>query len=184
MQKTITTILALVSLGAGFFLYQYMQKPKPVTTTAKPAVKKSVSVLNQQRIDFSLPDMQGQQRKFSEWDGKVVLLNFWATWCPPCRKEIPAFIELQRDYGGKGFQVIGVAIDEMDAITDFTDGLGLNYPILIGNTAALKISNQYGNRFGQLPYSLIIDKQGIIRYIGKGELSYEAIEKEIQPLLK
>ena len=184
MHKSIPAIAAILSLGAGFALYQYTQKPQPASATVKPVAKKTLSVLNKKRIDFSLPDLTDQQRKFSEWDGKVILLNFWATWCPPCRREIPAFIQLQDDYANKGFQVIGVAIDEKDAVIDYTDGLGVNYPVLLGNAAALDIGARYGNRFGQLPYSLIIDKKGIIRYIGKGELHYEGIEKEIQPLLK
>ncbi|NOY67693.1 MAG: TlpA family protein disulfide reductase [Gammaproteobacteria bacterium] len=186
MKKSITSALAIVSLAAGFAAFQYIQETKPATeknkTTEVKKLKK-ISVLNQKRADFSLPDLEDKIRHIKEWDGKVILLNFWATWCPPCRREIPAFIELQDTFGKDGFQVVGVAIDEKEAVIDYADGLGVNYPIMIGNNTALKISADYGNRFGQLPYSLIIDRKGIIRFIGKRELSYQDIEKRIKPLL-
>jgi len=182
--KTTSVIAAILALAAGFAVYIYTQKTdtSTATTTTKKAVK-SLSVLGQKRADFNLPDLDGKTHSISVWDGKVVLLNFWATWCPPCRREIPAFIALQDAYGKQGFQVIGVAIDEKDAVVDYQDGLGINYPILIGDNGALNISQAYGNRFGQLPYSLIIDRKGIIRFIGKRELSFKDIEEQIKPLL-
>jgi len=187
MNKSIlTSILAIVSLGAGFAAYQYTQNTKPAETTStktETQKAKKISVLNEKRPVFSLPDLQGKTRHIKEWDGKVILLNFWATWCPPCRREIPAFITLQDTFGKQGFQVVGVAIDEKDAVEDYTDGLGVNYPTLMGNSTALKISAEYGNRFGQLPYSLIIDRNGIIRFVGKRELSFKDIEEQIKPLL-
>ncbi len=180
-------ILAAASLAAGWAVYHYTQPAaeQAQTTAGTPQTgqKKPLSVINTTRAEFSLPDLAGKQHSISEWDGKVMLLNFWATWCPPCRREIPAFIELQEQFGPQGFQVIGVAIDERDAVEDYADGLGVNYPMLIGNNNALDISAAYGNRFGQLPYSLIIDRQGIIRFVGKRELSFEDIEKQIKPLL-
>ena len=187
MNKGIVTILAIVSLLAGYGLYHYTQQQDQLeaATTEKPvtAVKKSLSVLGQQRADFSLPDLENKTHSIQEWDNKVILLNFWATWCPPCRREIPAFIELQDQFGPQGFQVIGVAIDEKEAVQDYSDGMGVNYPILIGNNTALEISAAYGNRFGQLPYSLVIDRKGVIQFIGKRELSFADIEEQIKPLL-
>ena len=179
-------LLAVVSLASGWALYHYTQSTDTQTTvnqSGAPAKPKTLSVIDQKRAEFSLPDLAGKQHAIKEWDGKVILLNFWATWCPPCRREIPAFIELQEQFGPQGFQVIGVAIDEKDAVEDYADGLGVNYPILIGSNSALKISAAYGNRFGQLPYSLVIDRQGIIRFVGKRELSFADIEKQIKPLL-
>ncbi len=183
----IVVLLALASMFAGWALYQSTQTPDKVAAKqqggaqAKPI--QANSVINQQRAAFSLPDLEDKLRHVKEWDGKVILLNFWATWCPPCRREIPAFIELQEQYGAQGFQVLGVAIDERDAVEDYADGLGANYPILIGDSKTMNISAAYGNRFGQLPYSLIIDRQGTIRFVGKGELSFADVEKQIKPLL-
>jgi thiol-disulfide isomerase/thioredoxin len=182
--STASLIIASLAAGYGFYYYQQNNEEKVATVTQMTATPpKPLSVLGQQRSAFVLPDLQDQKQSVDQWDNKVILLNFWATWCPPCRKEIPAFIQLQDDYGERGFQVIGVAIDEKTAVEDYADGLGVNYPILIGNSEALKVSSDYGNRFGRLPYSLVIDRQGVIRYIGQGELSYEDIEKQIKPLL-
>lgn len=186
MSKGIVATLAVVSLLAGYGLYHYTQQQNTLKTSATNtpvAAKKVLSVIGQKRAEFSLPDLEDKQHSIKEWDNKVILLNFWATWCPPCRREIPAFIELQEQFGPQGFQVIGVAIDEKEAVQDYSDGLGVNYPILIGNNTALKISAAYGNRFGQLPYSLVIDRQGVIRFVGKRELSFADIETQIKPLL-
>ena len=122
--------MAIVSLLAGYGLYHYTQQQDQAeasaTGTAVVAAKKTLSVIGQKRADFSLPDLDNKQRAIKEWDNKVILLNFWATWCPPCRREIPAFIELQEKFGPQGFQVIGVAIDEKEAVQDYSDGMGVN----------------------------------------------------------
>ena len=188
MKSLTTVVLITASIAAGYGFYHYQQTSKaqdaPVAQAASNKTEtKKISVLGSQRSAFTLPDLEGQPQSIEQWDNKVILLNFWATWCPPCRKEIPAFIELQDDFKARGFQVIGVAIDDQTAVQDYADGMGVNYPILIGNSEALKVSSDYGNRFGRLPYSLIIDRQGVIRFIGQGELDYEDIETQIKPLL-
>ncbi|MCW8932919.1 MAG: TlpA family protein disulfide reductase [Gammaproteobacteria bacterium] len=133
--------------------------------------------------DFSLPDLNGQQQKFSQWNNKVVLLNFWATWCPPCRREMPDFIEVYDQYKDKNFVVIGVGIDDEKKIAKFIEHIGVNYPILVGGKKAMQISHKYGNNSGALPYSLIIDKQGIIRYRAGGLISKQKLLSQIKPLL-
>ena len=136
------------------------------------------------RPEFAMLDLEGKQHNISDWDGQVILLNFWATWCPPCRDEIPAFIKLQEQYGAAGFQVIGLAIDQLELVEGYSDSMGINYPILMGETEGLEITTQYGNRLNMLPYSVIIDRSGMIRYIKKGEIEKEEIEQLITPLLK
>lgn len=190
MSKSKTTamaiLLAAISMAGGYGIYHLTAPKKPATATVKPAVKPVVtatSAIGQKRVNFSLPDTEGKTRKFSEWDGKVVLLNFWATWCPPCRREMPAFIQLMDKYGKQGFQVVGVAIDRKDPVIDFADGIGVNYPILFGEDTAMEITGDYGNRFGQLPYSVLIDRKGVIRYIHRGELTYKDAEEQLRKLL-
>ena len=190
MSKGRTTVLAIalaaVSMAGGYGIYHLTAPKKQATVATKPQAKPvvtSTSAIGQKRIDFTLPDTEGKMRKFKEWDGKVVLLNFWATWCPPCRREMPAFIQLKDKYGKQGFQVVGVAIDRKDPVIDFTDGIGVNYPILFGQDAAMEITSNYGNRFGQLPYSVLIDRKGMIRFIRRGELTYKDAEEQIKKLL-
>ena len=135
------------------------------------------------RPAFTMADIEGKQRTITEWDSKVLVINFWATWCPPCRKETPAFVELQDQYGEQGLQFVGVAIDEMDNVIDFTDTYGVNYPMLLGNLDAINVSKAYGNRFGSLPYTVIVDRKGVIRQVVRGELEKHVAEKQIKALL-
>ena len=151
-------------------------KQSTQTTNAPAAV-------GSHRPEFSLPDMDGVTHQLSEWDGKVLVVNFWATWCPPCRKETPAFVELQDKYGDKGLQFIGVAIDEKDNVEDFADTYGVNYPMLLGDLEAINTSKAYGNRFGTLPYTVIVDRQGKISFIQRGELLKTTAEEKIKALL-
>ena len=154
------------------------------TNTIKVAKAATLTgTIGSQRPEFSLADMDGVTRKLSEWDGKVLVINFWATWCPPCRKETPAFVELQEKYGEQGLQFIGVAIDEKDNVIDFADTYGVNYPMLLGDLEAINTSKQYGNRFGTLPYTVIVDRQGKISFIQRGELHKETAEEKIKALL-
>jgi len=141
------------------------------------------ATFNTQVSNFELPDLEGTTHQFNEWANKVRVLNFWATWCPPCRKETPMFIELQEQYGAQGLQFVGVAIDESEKVQDFIDTFGVNYPTLIGTENAIEVAKRYGNRFGALPYTVIINRQGTIVYAQSGEMSREKTESVIRPLL-
>ena len=156
------------------------------TAGSKPTMQKvslAPAKVGSHRPEFSLPDQEGVTHKLSEWDGKVLVINFWATWCPPCRKETPAFVDLQDQYGDKGLQFIGVAIDEKDNVEDFADTYGVNYPMLLGDLEAINTSKAYGNRFGTLPYTVIVDRQGKISFIQRGELLKKTAEEKIKALL-
>ncbi|HYY16480.1 MAG TPA: TlpA disulfide reductase family protein, partial [Gammaproteobacteria bacterium] len=120
-------------------------------------------------------------RRATEWDGKVVIINFWATWCPPCRKEIPMLIGLQEHYGRIGVQLIGIALDEPSSVQAYSKAMGINYPVLIGDSGT--IINSYGNNLGALPYTVIIGRDSKIALVKLGELSREETEKVIHTLL-
>ncbi len=98
----------------------------------------------------------------AEWDGKLLVVNFWATWCPPCLHEIPMFIALQERYGDQGLQLIGIAIDDGDKVAVFVEEIGLNYPALHGQLDAIEVMAAYGNKSGGLPYTVIISRSGQI----------------------
>ena len=116
-------------------------------------------------------DINGQTRSITEWDGKIILLNFWATWCPPCLEEIPGFIELQEQYGDQGFQIIGIAADDEEAVREFAKEAKFNYPIIAAELEALALIGRYGNRSGGIPYSVFINREGEISDRIMGELS-------------
>lgn len=126
------------------------------------------------RPDFSLPDLNGKIRHISEWNGKYIVLNFWATWCPPCRKEIPDFIILQDKYSNQ-LQFVGVAIDDAEAVRQFAFEMGINYPSLIAEVEGISLAKQYGNRFGALPFSAIINPAGKIIFQQVGILNEQKI---------
>jgi peroxiredoxin len=132
---------------------------------------------------FQLQDIDGRLRDSSEWQGKILVLNFWATWCPPCREETPGFVELQRSYGERGVQFVGIAIDDAEEVRHFMDGFGVNYPMLMGNLEIVALSREMGNRLEALPFTVISDRHGFIvkRYM-RG-LTREDVETVITQLL-
>lgn len=130
-----------------------------------------------------LADLEGQARTLDEWRGKVLIVNYWATWCAPCREEIPVFIRLQRKYGDRGLQFIGIAIDRAEAVAAFSREFGMNYPVLIGGADAIEISRRAGNRVGALPFTVILDRSGVIVARELGGLKESRLSELIQPLL-
>ena len=132
------------------------------------------------RPAFSLPDLDGETRHISEWDGDLVVLNFWASWCPPCVKEIPVFTALQDEYREEGVQFVGVAIDQPEDARAFSDKLDMNYPSLRGVADAMDINEAYGNELGTLPYTVLIDRDGVIVH----RFNREVTREEIEPVLR
>lgn len=179
-------VLAIVSAVAGYQLQQY-QKQDEVTETKQAVVVKNPiapkEVVGTKMNDFSLFDVDGQQRSISEWQGKTLVINFWATWCGPCREEIPAFVELQQQYQNDGVQFIGIALQEAEEIRDFLKEFSVNYPSLVGAGDVIKVAKQLGNDIGALPYTVFIDHNGIISFTHRGALLKSDAEKVIQTLL-
>ncbi|MEJ2360914.1 MAG: TlpA disulfide reductase family protein [Gammaproteobacteria bacterium] len=165
-------------LGGGLYWGYYASHQ-----SKKPAVRKPLSMLNQPRPDFTLSDIRNKPHDIRQWDGKVILLNFWATWCPPCRHEIPGFIRMYKKFKDKGFVIVGVALDTRQNAIDFLDPMGINYPVLVGEKQGLDLTQQYGNAMGVLPYSVIIDRKGIIRDTVAHAMTEKQAEQLIQPLL-
>ncbi len=130
--------------------------------------------------DFSLTDINGETVSFSDFNGKVVILDFFAGWCPPCRQEIPDFIELEKSYGDKGFAMIGVALTRASDAKEFAGKMGINYPVLVDDG---KVSEAYGP-IRSIPTTFVIDKAGKIvkMYIGYREKS--VFEADVRGLLK
>jgi thiol-disulfide isomerase/thioredoxin len=131
----------------------------------------------------AFPDPQGVKQPLAQWRGKVVVLNFWAPWCPPCRKEMPGFVELQRKYGEHGLIFIGIALDTRESVLAYLRENAINYPILLGQDEAVALSSAIGNHQGGLPFSAVLDRRGKIIAAQVGALNEEKLEKLITPLL-
>src|SRR5260370_25284887 len=141
----------------------------------------SAKLQGQLAPDFALASLDGQTLKLSDYRGKAVLLNFWATWCEPCKIEMPWFVDLQKKYGPQGLQVLGVAMDDASPkeIAEFAQKLGVNYPIVIGKE---EVGTQYGGvQF--LPSTFYIGRDGKILYRVFGLLSRSVIGSNIQKAL-
>ncbi len=135
------------------------------------------------RPDFSIADLDGRMRSISEWDGKVVLINFWATWCLPCLTEIPELLELQNNYGEQGLQVIGIALQKPEEVSSFVAEHNMTYPVMAGEAEVIVIAESYGNRIGALPYTAIINRDGTVAFTRAGPISREEVQDLIEDLL-
>jgi cytochrome c biogenesis protein CcmG/thiol:disulfide interchange protein DsbE len=128
--------------------------------------------------DFELTTSDGDTIRLSDYKGKVVVLDFWATWCPPCREEIPGFIKLKKDYESKGVEVIGVVVsDEWHKVDAFAEKYGINYPIVMGDPTVVR---NYGN-FQGIPTTFVIDQEGIIQVRKTGLAPHSFFVKSRQP---
>lgn len=129
------------------------------------------------RPDFTLPDLaSGKARAISEWDGKRIVLNFWASWCAPCLEEMPMFVELQERFGPAGAQFVGVAVDSPENARRLAERLALNYPNLVGELEAMDAASAYGNRNGVLPFTVLINEKGQIEATHDGLVDRAALE--------
>lgn len=131
----------------------------------------------------SLPDLAQQPQPLRQWLGQVMVVNFWAPWCPPCRKEIPGFMRLQERLGHQGLRIVGVALDEPDKVQAYVDETGMDYPILLGGLKAVELGQAAGNRLGGLPYTVVFDRRGNAVATLVGEVAEERLEAIVKPLL-
>lgn len=139
---------------------------------------------NPQKLpEFSLPDLSGKQRNIKEWQGKVLVINFWATWCPPCLKEMPEFEAMQQKYSSKGLQFLGIALDDPEPVKEFITQKKINYPILIGQDQGTKLAYSFGNVVNTVPFTVIVDNKGMIVKRQMGALTKEELLKIVMPLL-
>ncbi len=162
---------ALAALVAGYFAAVWLRGPTTDTTSGGMAQ------------EFTLPDLTGKSRRLNEWRGQVLVLNFWATWCPPCREEIPLFIDLQKRHGRDGLQFLGVAIDHQEDVVRYVAEIGMNYPTLVADDNAMELMRSYGNRTGSLPYSVVIGRDGQIMARKLGAFQGQELENLLSPLI-
>jgi thiol-disulfide isomerase/thioredoxin len=158
-------VIAIAAGGLGYFVASRLESPP------EPPPAPAMPVQPELRPVFSLSDVDGATRSITEWDGKALLINFWATWCPPCRREIPLLNRLQKTYGGQGLQIVGIALDTPEAVRDYQATTPLDYPSLVGELDAIEVGRKFGLDLYGLPISVLTDAQGRILAVHMGELS-------------
>ena len=180
LPRLIVLLVALLAGVAGFILAsQWSAKSEPKFPVS---VAKSAGI-GDYRPDFTHGSVSGDIYSMSDFTGKVVLVNFWATWCIPCRAEMPLLQSMQETYGPQGLQIIGIALDDVARVRDFAAELGISYPNLVGAGDVMATGLDYGNSSGTLPYSVLVDRSGIIRWRIHGAIDEASFIARVAVLL-
>ena len=160
-RRIIAAVLAL-GVGAGaWWLAPTGEQTRPPELTASPAVRLA---------EVRLPDLDDRERSMSEWAGRPLLINFWATWCAPCRREMPRLQRLADAQPAGGLQVIGIALDTREDAERFVTEYGIRYPVLYGEHAGAVFAESFGDAFVALPFSVFVAASGEVVALKSGEL--------------
>ncbi len=169
-----TVILALLALVA---LVAVDADEKPTSTVSNiPGSAATSAVI----YSASLPDLSGKQQSLGQWSNKLLVINFWATWCAPCLEEMPIFVRLQEKYGPMGLQIVGIAADSAVNSGKFAEKLRINYPVLADEGGAIALSKRLGNRLGLLPFTIVLTPGGDFLMTKLGVV----IESDFEQLIK
>ncbi|HMW17609.1 MAG TPA: TlpA disulfide reductase family protein [Accumulibacter sp.] len=177
-------VLALTS-SAWLILYRYSPHPQqPAAPSSITSIPKMTAAEEQQAVAevlaLNLPDLAGQQQSFAQWRGKILVVNYWASWCAPCVEEMPAFSRLQERYAAQGVQFVGVGIDDPNNMLTFVKKTPVSYPLLV---AELGLGQQAGQQVKGLPYTLIIGREGTLVGSRLGRFDEAALEKVLRQAL-
>jgi thiol-disulfide isomerase/thioredoxin len=163
--------IALLASAAGFGIYRQNAGPDLSSSAAHPGPVSEALAIPEVLPDFTLLDLEGTPRSIQGWPGKSMIVNFWATWCEPCRREIPLLMDLQRQHGEAGFQVVGVAVDFREDVLRYAQNMGIEYPLLIGEQDGLAAVNQFGQAALGFPFTVFTDDQHRIVLFHLGEIT-------------
>lgn len=164
----IAVVVAAVAASAGYLGYRRMASDDLAATAA----------LDLGRL--RLPDQHGKDQDFEQWRAKILIVNFWATWCEPCREEVPDLIKIQAKYASKSVQVVGIALDSANKVREFANEFRIGYPLLIGNMQVMDIARRMGNVQGGLPYTVVMDAAGKVVTTRLGRISDAQLEAAVR----
>ncbi len=172
--------IALAAGILGFFIYRQVIEPRVLNQGAVASVPTDTSdqvgrspEMPTQLPEFELMDREGEMRSIQSWPGKSLIVNFWATWCAPCRREIPLLKQIQDEHAAEGFQVVGIAVDFRDDVLKYADDIGINYPLLIGEQDGLDAIGKFGISAAGFPFTVFTDAQSRIVLTHLGEVTEE-----------
>lgn len=187
--KHLLVIAAVAASGViGFLVSRSLEEGerKPPAQAAAPAqlpARAPDQEGGEALLAAAYPDLNGVNQPLSQWKGKVLVVNFWATWCEPCKKEIPEFVKVQAKFQNEGVVFVGIALDDRDKVAAMSKELGINYPVLIAPLSAIDISKSAGNKMSALPFTAILSRDGRV-VLGKlGGLDESGLVQAISPLI-
>ena len=155
-KTTLGFVVLVLALAAGIYLGLESRPPTTSNIDANVIGRPAIEAL----LATRLADAQGSERRIGDWQGKTLVVNFWATWCQPCREEMPAFSRLQTKYAGNNVQFIGIAVDSPKNVAEFSEKLHVDYPLLIAETVGGDLMRQLGNTRMGLPYTVVLTPAG------------------------
>jgi thiol-disulfide isomerase/thioredoxin len=169
-------VLGFSLLGAavvGAFLYDRLRPP--VAGTGAPSVAAATAAAASIRIPdmrpaFALKDPEGRVHSASEWDGKDLMVNFWATWCAPCRREIPLLNRIRKEYAPRGVEIVGIAVDFVDDVIAYRKKFPIDYPVLVGEQDGIDAARDFGVAAPVFPFTVFTDAKGRVLTVHVGEL--------------
>ena len=167
----VVALAGVLALGAGAYVAR--------TSLTPSSIGKDATAL----LGTSLPDLDGHEQSIGQWRGKVIVVNFWATWCAPCREEMPQFVRTQTALGDKGLQFVGIAVDQADKAQQFAKEIGVNYPTLVGGMGAMHLSATLGNDLMALPFTVVVDRAGRIAHTQLGPLKQAQLDSLVAKLI-
>ena len=180
MNQKIAAIIGLFALflgGIAAYVLTEGQAPDTEVTVETRGDVETKTLAEFETIEFSLPDIAGTERSLSEWAGKARLINFWATWCAPCRREIPLLKKTQEAHGDSNVQVIGIAVDFPEEVAAYAEEVRFNYPVLVGQEDAMAIAEASGIDFIGMPFTMIVAPSGELIKAHIGEIVESHIEQ-------
>jgi peroxiredoxin len=182
--KGVWIAAALVTALSGIFAYHAINEShKSDELAIKPGGASSDDSGASQLFGLVLPDTAGQARALHQWRGKILVVNYWATWCTPCREEMPGFARLQEKFAANGVQFVGISIDTAAKVAEFQKETPVNYPLLIGDIGAINSSVTLGNSRQALPFTAVFDRQGAVSVVKLGRFAEADMERQLNKLI-
>jgi len=167
-RRVLALVAMLLAAVAGVFAYR--------ATVSDRSVLEATTELMRLR----LPDTSGNEQSLAQWRDKILIVNFWATWCEPCREEVPVLLRVQAKYASNGVQIVGISIDSVDKVRQFATEYKIGYPLVIGNMAVIDLTRRLGNKVGGLPYTVVLDRSGRVVNTHLGGISQTELESAIR----
>lgn len=179
MKRLTSTVLfaavAIASVAAGIAYQIWRIGPGELEGNPKDVAERVLTA--------RFTDLKGNASSLEPWRGRVLVINFWGTWCPPCREEIPVFVRLQERHGARGLQFIGIALDQREKVVEFAQEFKINYPLLMGGLETMELMRKTGNNAGVVPYTMVFDRDGSLVSREIGEVKESRVLELVTPLL-